>query len=216
MARPKIPRKSTNIDMTAMCDVAFLLLSFFILTTKFKPAEAITVQPPSSVSSKPAPEKNFVLVTIDKDGKVFLSMDDEQKKEFIANTLNNTKNLGLNVNAFKKAQFFGASFAQLNQFLAVPEDQRKGESLPGIPCKDSTNNEMIEWMTLIRDSYEGQKIDGLLVKGDNNSKYPAFKNVMAAFKKNDFLKFQLVTDPEGVPSGSELYKKDMSGQKRDE
>ncbi|MCU0322252.1 MAG: biopolymer transporter ExbD, partial [Chitinophagaceae bacterium] len=29
-----------------MCDVAFLLLSFFILTTKFKPAEAITVQPP--------------------------------------------------------------------------------------------------------------------------------------------------------------------------
>jgi hypothetical protein len=75
---------------------------------------------------------------------------------------------------------------------------------------------MIEWMTLIRDSYEGQKIDGLLVKGDNNSKYPAFKNVMAAFKKNDFLKFQLVTDPEGVPSGSELYKKDMSGQKRDE
>ena len=37
MARAKIPRKSTNIDMTAMCDVAFLLLSFFILATKFKP-----------------------------------------------------------------------------------------------------------------------------------------------------------------------------------
>lgn len=216
MGRPKIPRKSTNIDMTAMCDVAFLLLSFFILTTKFKPAEAVTVQPPSSVSSKPAPEKNFVLVTIDKDGKVFLSMDDEQKKEFIANTLNNTKNLNLNVNAFKKAQFFGASFAQLSQFLSIPEDQRNGANIPGIPCKDSTNNEMVEWMALIRDSYNGQKIDGLLVKGDNNSKYPAFKNVMAAFKKNEFLKFQLVTNPEGVPSGSELYKKDMSGQKRED
>ncbi|MFM7710399.1 MAG: biopolymer transporter ExbD, partial [Ferruginibacter sp.] len=34
MPKIKIPRKSTNIDMTAMCDVAFLLLSFFILATK--------------------------------------------------------------------------------------------------------------------------------------------------------------------------------------
>lgn len=215
MGRPKIPRKSTNIDMTAMCDVAFLLLSFFILTTKFKPAEAIAVTTPSSVAAKVAPEKDFVLITIDKDGKVFLSMDDEQKKEFIASTLNNTKGLKLDVNAFKKAQFIGASFAQLSQFLALPEDQRKGENLPGIPCKDSTNNEMIEWMTLIRDTYRGQKVD-LLVKGDNNSKYPAFKNVIAAFKKNDFLKFQLVTNPESVPAGTELFKKAQSGEKREE
>ena len=71
MGRAKLPRKSTTIDMTAMCDVAFLLLSFFILTTKFKPAEAIAVTTPSSVSSKVAPNKDFVLVTIDKDGKVF-------------------------------------------------------------------------------------------------------------------------------------------------
>ncbi len=213
MARPKIPRKSTVIDMTAMCDVAFLLLSFFILTTKFKPAEAITVTPPSSVSSKVAPEKDIVLITIDKDGKVFLSMDDEQKKEFIANTLNNTKGLSLNVNAFKKAQFFGASFAQLNQFLALPEDQRKGGNLPGIPCKDSTNNEMIQWMTLVRDSYKGQVVN-LLVKGDNDSKYPSFKNVMSAFKKNDFLKFQLVTNPESVPVGSELYKNPPTSEKK--
>jgi biopolymer transport protein ExbD len=213
MARPKIPRKSTVIDMTAMCDVAFLLLSFFILTTKFKPAEAITVTPPSSVSSKVAPEKDIVLITIDKDGKVFLSMDDEQKKEFIANTLNNTKGLGLNVNAFKKAQFFGASFAQLNQFLALPEDQRKGANLPGIPCKDSTNNEMIQWMTIVRDSYKGQVVN-LLVKGDNDSKYPSFKNVMNAFKKNDFLKFQLVTNPESVPVGSELYKNPPTSEKK--
>ena len=72
MSRPKLPRKSTSIDMTAMCDVAFLLLSFFILTTKFKPSEAITVITPSSVASKVAPDKDVVLITIDKNGKVFL------------------------------------------------------------------------------------------------------------------------------------------------
>ena len=122
MGRAKLPRKSTNIDMTAMCDVAFLLLSFFILTTKFKPAEAIAVTTPSSVASKIAPSKDFVLITIDKDGKVFLTIDDEQKREVVANTLNTTRNLGINVPAFKKAGFIGASFSGLNSFLAIAEE----------------------------------------------------------------------------------------------
>ena len=54
MPRPKIARKSTTVDMTAMCDVAFLLLSFFILTTKFKPSEAVPIETPTSVSAKVA------------------------------------------------------------------------------------------------------------------------------------------------------------------
>lgn len=215
MGRPKIARKSTNIDMTAMCDVAFLLLSFFILTTKFKPDEAIAVKPPSSVSSKVMPEKNFVLITVDKDGKVFLSMDDEQKKQFIGETINNTKNLGIDAKAFSKAEFIGVPFGQLKQFLTLPADQRKGISLPGIPCKDSTNNEMVEWMSLIKSAYNGQKME-LLLKGDNSSKYPAFKNIVTALKKNDILKFQLVTNPEGVPVGTELYKSGTSGKKEGE
>ena len=35
MPKVKIPRKSTAVDMTAMCDVAFLLLTFFMLTSNF-------------------------------------------------------------------------------------------------------------------------------------------------------------------------------------
>ena len=119
MGRAKLPRKSTNIDMTAMCDVAFLLLSFFILTTKFKPAEAIAVTTPSSVAAKVAETKDVVLITIDKDGKVFISMDDESKKEVIANTLNTTKNLNLDVQKFKKAGFFGARLTVFTVFLAA-------------------------------------------------------------------------------------------------
>lgn len=215
MGRAKLPRKSTNIDMTAMCDVAFLLLSFFILTTKFKPAEAIAVVTPSSVAAKVAETKDVVLITIDKDGKVFLSMDDESKKEIIANTLNTTKNLGLNVQAFKKAGFYGAPFSGLSAFLAIPEEARKGGSLPGIPCKDSTNNELKEWMSLVLTAYAGQK-PNIQLKGDNAAKYPAFKSVVDAFKKNDILKFQMITNPESVPVGSELWKSAMKGEKRTE
>ena len=207
MGRAKLPRKSTIVDMTAMCDVAFLLLAFFILTTKFKPDEAITVVTPNSVSAKPAEEKDFVIVTIDASGKVFLSMDDEEKKEYIANSLNQTKNLGLDVNAFKKASFFGTPFSSLKSYLALEENQRKGALLPGIPIDTvKGNNEMIEWMQLIATAYQGLKLKNLYVKGDNNSKYPSFEAVIEAFKKNDFMKFQMITNPEAVPVGSEYYK----------
>jgi biopolymer transport protein ExbD len=215
MGRAKLPRKSTSIDMTAMCDVAFLLLSFFILTTKFKPSEAIAVTIPKSVAAKVAPTKDIVEIIFDKDGKVFLMMDDEQKKENIANALNNTRNLGLDVKKFKTAQFIGAPFSQLASFLQLAEDQRKGNLLPGIPVKDSTNNELVEWMRLVHDAYQGMK-PNILVKGDNLAKFPAFKSVITAFKKNDFMKFQMVTSPEGVPVGTDLWKKMQTGEKRED
>ena len=204
MSRPKLPRKSTSIDMTAMCDVAFLLLSFFILTTKFKPSEAITVVTPSSVASKVAPDKDIVLITIDKNGKVFLSIDDEVKKQYIAGALNSEKNLNIDVAAFKKATFFGTSFSQIPSFLTIPEADRKGNLLPGIPCKDSTQNELVDWLKIVNDAYQGQKMN-LLLKGDNLAKYPSFKNVIYEFKKNNFLKLQMVTNPETVPVCSDLY-----------
>jgi biopolymer transport protein ExbD len=215
MGRAKLPRKSTSIDMTAMCDVAFLLLSFFILTTKFKPSEAIAVVIPKSVAAKVAPTKDYVQVIFDKDGKVFLEMDDESVKETIANSLNNTMNLGLDVKAFKKALFFGAPFNGLKSFLALPEDQRKGNLLPGIPVKDSSNNELTAWMAQVLSAYQGKK-PSFLLKGDNMAKFPAFKSVITAFKKNDILKFQMVTSPEGVPVGTDLWKKMQSGEKREE
>jgi biopolymer transport protein ExbD len=214
MGRAKLPRKSTTIDMTAMCDVAFLLLSFFILTTKFKPSEAIAVTTPSSVASKVAPNKDFVLVTIDKDGKVFLTIDDKQKRELVANSLNTTKNLGIDVAKFKAANFVGAPFSGLNSFLSISEENRKGNLLPGIPCKDSTNNELIVWMQAVNDAYAGAKMD-LLLKGDNLAKYPSFKGVLTAFKKNNIQKFQMVTNPENAPVGSELYKRSLSGEKQE-
>jgi len=222
MARPKIPRKSTNIDMTAMCDVAFLLLSFFILTTKFKPDEAIAVVTPNSVSSKVAPDKDVVLITLAKDGKVFLSLDDMQIKEDVANELNKTKGLGIDVAAFKRAQFFGSSFGQLKQFLSLGPEQLKGVKLDGIPCKDSTNNELTEWMRYIVNAYANAQASGdkkkfsLLLKGDNAAKYPEFRQIVQAFKKNEQFKFQMITNPEGIPAGTELYKKFISGEKLEE
>ena len=213
MSRPKIPRKSTSIDMTAMCDVAFLLLSFFILTTKFKPSEPIPVITPASVASKVAPDKDLVLITIDKEGKVFLEMDDVEKKNILYTLVKTKYNLPIDQKGFVSVPFWGSSFSSLTSYVKLEKEDIKASKIPGIPCSDTTleKNELVSWMAMVKDVYNGQKMN-LLLKGDNISKYPSFKHVLYAFKKNDLLKFQMITNPESVPSGTDLWKQNQNGK----
>ena len=210
MPKVKIPRKSTTIDMTAMCDVAFLLLSFFILATKQKPPEVLAVTTPSSISSKAVPDKSMI-ITLTKEGKAFLMLGDETKKAEILSNINLTRNMGLSAGElakWNKAEFIGLPLNQIKSYLAlgtpIPADK-----MPGIPT-DSTNNEMADWMKSITNVYAGgdqSKLEQMiLVKGDNATLYPVFKNIKDAFKKADIYKFRIVTAGETVPMDSELYK----------
>ena len=208
MPKVKIPRKSTAVDMTAMCDVAFLLLSFFILATKQKPPEVLSVQVPGSVSSKVAPDK-AIIVTLTKDGRTFLMLGDDTKKAQILENVNLTKGLGLSpaeLQKWGKQLFIGQPLGQVKSLLAqnTALDPAK---LPGIPT-DSTNNEMVDWIRSVSNVYAGGDMkelqEMLLVKGDNDALYPRFKNIKEAFKKNEIFKFRIVTNGEAPPVGSEL------------
>ncbi|MEJ7766862.1 MAG: biopolymer transporter ExbD [Chitinophagaceae bacterium] len=211
MPKVKVPRKSTAVDMTAMCDVAFLLLSFFILTTKFKPSEALAVVTPNSVASKVAPQDDVVLITIDKDGKVFFSMSEDAPRREVIEALNKRKSLGLSeseMTNFERAQFVGVPFSKLKSFLNLKQDDQI-KQIEGIPVRDTLDNQMVEWIAAAKSAFQGKKMN-LLLKGDNDSKYPSFHAVINSFKKNDEMKFQMVTNPENVPAGTELFNKNMS------
>jgi biopolymer transport protein ExbD len=210
MPKVKIPRKSTNVDMTAMCDVAFLLLTFFILATKQKPPEVLTVKTPTSVSSKVAPEK-AILITLTKEGKVFLMLGDDTKKNAIIEDFNTTRNLQLTpaeLARLKKTEFIGLPVNKLKSALNAAQDIPP-TLMDGIPT-DSTNNELSFWMRSVTNAYKGEdqrKLqEMILVKGDGEALYPIFKNVKEALKANELFKFRIVTEGEAVPIGSELYK----------
>ena len=64
MGKPKIKRKSTLIDMTAMSDVTVLLLTFFMLTSTFLAKEPATVITPSSVSEIKVPMSDLVTILV--------------------------------------------------------------------------------------------------------------------------------------------------------
>jgi biopolymer transport protein ExbD len=206
MPSVKIPKKSTDNDMTPFVDVAFLILSFFMMATKFKPDEAVEVTIPSSVSADAVPEKDVFTVTVDKDGRAFVSMDNPEFRQALIDNLNKTRNLGLGpteMKAFLNAPSVGVPFGQLKSLLSLsPEDMKKAKQ-EGIPCSDSTGGELYYWVRDALTAYSGRKLN-LLIKADNNTKYPAFKNILNAFKKNDQNKFLLITAPEDAPSSTPL------------
>ena len=213
MGRAKIKRGSTSVDMTPMCDVAFLLLTFFILAAKFKPPDVIEVVTPTSVSNKVAPEKDFLRVTISKDNKVFLSMDPSIKGDVLDES-GKERNISFSAQDkqnFINAQFIGTPISQLNQFDQLKPEQMKGANLVGIPV-DSANNELASWISAAINARMGETLN-YLIKGDDAAKYETFEKVIEAFKRNDQYKYNLVTSAESIPEGSELYKKNIEQQR---
>ena len=77
MPRIKKKRVSIRIDMTPLVDVAFLLLTFFMLTTQFKPAEEVEVVFPYSHAEVKLPESNTMTLYVSKDSKLFLGFDSQ-------------------------------------------------------------------------------------------------------------------------------------------
>ncbi len=212
MPKVKIPRKSTAVDMTAMCDVAFLLLSFFILATKQKPPEVLAVKTPNSVSTKVASDK-AILITLTKEGRAFLMLGEDAKKKEVLENINLTKGLGLTpaeLQKWGKQTFIGLPLNQIKASLALATEPNAA-TMPGIPIEDSTNNEMVDWIRSVANVFAAEQVDQkelqnlLLVKGDNDALYPKYKNIKYAFKKNEIFKFKIVTNGTPAPAGSELY-----------
>jgi biopolymer transport protein ExbD len=191
--------------MTPFVDVAFLILSFFIMATKFKPPETVEIKTPGSVLSQPLPEKNAVMISFDSLNRVFFTVLSEQDES----KYDTSQSLGLTPQekaAYKKIYMIGVPFGQLKQFLGMTTDEQAKVKLAGIPVADTANNQMEWWIRASLDAFKNEKLN-FLIKGDNEAKYPAFEAVINALKKNEQFKYNLVTSLDGVPTGSELANK---------
>jgi biopolymer transport protein ExbD len=207
----KIPRKSSDTDMTPFVDVGFLILFFFIMATKFKPPQPVEITTPNSVSTEKVPENDAVLVEMDNTGRVFFSMlaeKDPTEKYTVIDNISKTRNLNLTEaqkQNYVKSGPVGVPFTQLPSLLNVAPNEQAKLKQPGIPIKDSISNELFYWVRDAVTVMAGRKVE-YLIKIDNGAKYPDFKRVLEAFKRNEIYKFKLVTSPEDAPAGTDLAK----------
>lgn len=209
MPSVKIAKKSTDTDMTPFVDIAFLILSFFIMATKFKPPEPVEITTPNSVSAGELPQNDAVMVTIDNQDRVFFSVLSEkslEKFDQIIQEINTSNNLGLTAAEmanFRKTLVVGVPLSKLKSLLAVPADQQQNVKQEGMPVLDSATNELVRWIAASKNAFAGQKLT-FLIKGDAKSRYPTFEAVVSALKRNEEFKYNLVTAPEDAPPNSEL------------
>ena len=197
MPRVKVGRKSTAIDKTAMCDVAFLLLTFFILSAKPKVQEALEARVPASIATYTIPETDFSTLTIAQ-GKVFFNV---QGPEVRIETL---KEMGdkykINFTPEEQQKFagtetFGVPIGTLKQFLALSNDQKTDYKQPGIPVDTTDNSELSDWVRSARKANVGLhgKDLGIAIKGDSREEYPTIKKVIMTLQKQKINKFNLIT-----------------------
>jgi len=204
MPRVKVPRKSTLIDMTAMCDVAFLLLTFFILTAKTKTEEKIPVDPPFSTAEKTVPDEDIATLVVGQ-GKVFYGVAGfETRKQTLIEmgTLYHINFTPAEQERFAVTNSFGVPMNQLQTYLDLDGAENvKKFPQSGIP-QDSTGqspSELYNWIHTSRVVTKNihAKEMRVTIKGDAKEEYPTIKKVIDILQKQKVNRFSLITNIKG-------------------
>lgn len=199
MPKVKIPRKSTLIDMTAMCDVAFLLLTFFMLTTKFKSDDPVIVDLPSSISDIKLPDSDIMTIVMTKDGRVIFGIDGKFNRERLLDKISEKYSIQFTEeekHTFSLISSFGVPISRLKEYLALdPNAMKLDTNNPGVPC-DSTNNEL--GVLVMQGRLTNPKFR-IAIRGDGKVPYPVVKKVISTLQDKNVNKFNLVTNAEVKP-----------------
>lgn len=209
-------RGSPAIDMTAMVDVAFLLLTFFILTTtKFREDQSVEIDTPSSVSEMLPPPDGLMTLAVDRDGKVFVGFSDIETRQQALLRAADEKGFEVSeagMNYFSSLEDFGVSFEknEIVKWLDLTNEERKEyvqEGMRATPLDTLTGmgNDVKDWVRLGRLTDQRMRF---AIKGDGNAPYEVISDVISSLQDWDVNMFSLLTDlEEGSEEGADVAKK---------
>lgn len=184
--------------MTAMCDMAFLLLTFFILTAQFKAEDPVIVDTPASISDTKLPDRDIMTISIDKKNRVFFGIDGQFDREKMLEFIAGQYKIGFTPNEIREFSLlssFGVPLGNLKQLLNMKNADRNRLEQPGIPC-DSVGNELKDWVAYAR--YANPKLR-ITIKGDVDSDYEVVGKVISTLQEQNINKFNLITDMKAKP-----------------
>lgn len=206
------------LDMTPMVDLAFLLVTFFMLTASFRMAEPVTVDPPSSIGQVDLPD-NHILVTIDEKGRAFFGISNTTAKMNALREM--AKRYKVNFTEQQIVKFsglpsIGVDIKDLPRYIDLGEEERKNfQPQKGIPMDTITpNNQLKDWINLggteAVKTYEAAKKKAMesntdfkaekpryAIKCDGSTKYVFVRDVVKTFTDLKIYQFNLITSLEG-------------------
>lgn len=214
MAKISIPKNSPALDMTPMVDLAFLLVTFFMLTATSRVSEPVIVDTPSSISQKLLP-KNVILISVDKDGHPFYNINNAGVRKNVLARMGQKYEVEFTekeVKRFSGMASFGVPMSQLKEYINLGNEEQSKVESPGIP-NDSTHFELADWIQFGRIEAaklaKGQKERAerlertfkyeplrFAIKADGEASYLAVKEIITVFTDQDIYRFNLITDLE--------------------
>lgn len=214
MPKIKMPKSNPSLDMTPMVDLAFLLVTFFMLTASVRVSEPVVVDTPSSTSDKLLPD-NVILITVDNRGRAFYNINNGEVRMKTLEQMG--KQYKVDFTDKEKKRFagmtsFGVPMAQLKQYINMEDPERLKVKSPGVPL-DSLHNELGDWIQFGRIEAARQakaqkdKADKagrtfkyepmrFAIKADGEANYIAVKQVIKVFTDKDIYRFNLITNLE--------------------
>ena len=196
MGKVKLKKQDIWIDMTPMSDVMVLLLCFFMLTSTFTKPEPVKVVEPQSVAEIKVPEKDVLNILVDKEGKVFMNMDNQFQLGDVA--MDVTDKFGRTLTKtqlanFKSDPMFGAPISVIQDFLNLEEGARREQLKElGIPLDsiDGGKSEFQMWVKSARGVNSDIKV---AIKADRETPYKIIKRVMSELQDIDENRYYLIT-----------------------
>ncbi|MGZ4034371.1 MAG: ExbD/TolR family protein [Bacteroidia bacterium] len=216
MPKIKISKGNPSLDMTPMVDLAFLLVTFFMLTASVRVSEPVIVDTPSSTSDKLLPD-NVILITVDSKGHAFYNINNYEVRRKTLERMGQQYNVAFTdkeKERFGKMTSFGVPMSQLKQYINLEDPQRLKFPSTGVPL-DSLHNELGDWIQFGRIEAQreanankakadaaGRKFKNeplrFAIKADGQANYIAVKQVIKVFTDKDIFSFNLLTNLEGT------------------
>ena len=196
MGKVKDKKADVWIDMTPMSDVMVLLLTFFMLTSTFVKNEAVKVVTPGSVSEIKVPETNVLTILCDKEGRIFVGMDNPRKMGDLVSGMASTYSVSLTKKDMETAQgaaSIGVAMDNLAAALAQGEKLNEFQADKGIPT-DSVNGKMSQfqdWVQTARDN-NGKDMK-IAIKADEGTPYKVIKKMMSELQDMNENRYYLIT-----------------------
>jgi biopolymer transport protein ExbD len=211
------------LDMTPMVDLAFLLVTFFMLTASFRMAEPVVVDPPSSIGTVDLPD-NHIMVTIDKEGRAFFGISNTTAKMEALKEMATKYQVNFTpeqIVKFSGLPSFGVDIKDLPAYIDTKEEARtnfkgpSGRGQTGVPLDTITpNNQLKDWIaiggkkaveTFLSAKKEAEEANRdfkaekprYAIKCDANTKYIYVKDVVKTFTDLKIYQFNLITSLEG-------------------